>query len=485
MKKLNRNQLVKTRKVAITGFSGPSLAMLEYCFSSAVDCELVTLSAASIVVVNGDQAQKEEDLQSQIKEKNPTSQYIVISARDLSWPGFTLLKKPHSSSDLLEIVRKFEIDESELADENSESEATPENSVLDKENLDYYRGGLYSRKRKGEALKQKLIRGNLVVNAADRLVQQVEADLKAQEAQLQEQLKAEQEKHDAIIKKKEQIRELKLKKIAAKKKQLEEQKQKKKKLELQKKKLAAIQKAKLKAAKEKQKAKEASVTEPSAVEKPSAVKEPSAVPVKKYAKELTAEQILQCCGNAADVNFARPDERRSVFHNPEGSLLVVLSDAIELAQKQEQPVEVTGLPGQLFVFPENREIYSTFSDDFLNQLALTRFGYGELGFEEKTDFELKEKDKHLVEGVDSFVWKVAIWTARGRLIVGMDPEKTMQLTTKPDFDAFLPLPHGEEISEVWAGNSLSALDVAKILDVPQRVVFAYMCGAYSLGWFQV
>ncbi|PIE23800.1 MAG: hypothetical protein CSA60_04010 [Neptuniibacter caesariensis] len=445
----NNNKVETIRKVSLIGFSGSSLALLEYYFASIVDCELVTPSQAGIIIVNGDQAAKEEDVQADIRERFPTASYIVISARDISWDGFVLLKKPHTPDELINLIRSFDVADGVDASDISDQDIPDNEPALDPKSLDYYRGGTYSssRKRKGEALKQKLIRGNLVVNAADRLVQQVQADLEEQEEKLQEQLKAEQAQHEAALqKKKEKIRQLKLQKIAEKKKHLEEKHR-----QLGQKKKQAIQQDKAK---------------------------------KQLSCELTAEQVLQCCGNAADVDFSRPYERRSVFHTLKGSLLVVLSDAIEFAKKQKKPVELTGLPGQLFILPETNEIYSTFNDDFLNQLALTRFGYGELAFAEHADFELGNKEKNLVEKIEPFVWKVAVWTSRGRLLTGISPEKPMQLKQRPDFDLFLPLPHGDDISEVWGGNSLTALDVAKILDVPQRIVFSYMSGAFSLGWFQ-
>ena len=85
---------------------------------------------------------------------------------------------------------------------------------------------------------------------------------------------------------------------------------------------------------------------------------------------------------------------------------------------------------------------------------------------------------------DAFIWKVAVWTVRGRLLTGMDPEKAYQLTHNPDFTHLLNVPHCEEISFLWNGHNLSAQDVMHILDIPQREVFSFMTGAYALGWLE-
>lgn len=447
-----RNHLISTTKIALSGFTGPNRAMLEYCLTSAVDCELVSDALCDLVLVNGDQGAPDEEIQTLVAGKFSDQTKVVISIRELDWDGFTLLQKPHSSDELLELVRSFAL---ATMDQSAPQREKPAEIASD--NIDYFRSRHYTRERRGEALKQKLIKGKLVVNAADRLVQQIETDIKQQEQKLQDDLAEEKAKHQAALLAKKKALKLK----ALKQKQLEEKKK-----ALAKKKAAAEKAKKLKAElKKRQQIKELE-------DKPTVV-----------TPELTEEVLLQCCGNAADIDFSRLDEKRSVFLNPEGTLLVRMTEALELVRKTGKCVVISGLPGVMFIKGEAEAFTFSFNDDFLNQLALTRFGYGEL--EVQVVEEIPEvADEIFVEEVDLLIWKVALWTARGRLFTGMDPEKTMQLVTKPDFKKFQPLPSCEEINDVWSGHSASALDVARILDIPQRVVFAFMSGAFTLGWFQ-
>lgn len=537
------NQLENVRKIALEGFIGPNQAMLEYCFSSAVDCELVTASRAAIIIVNGDQANKDADVQQQINEKFQDAYKIVISIRDLNWDGFILLKKPHTSEDLLNLVRRFEVETPGVDATHVSGEEKHAEPQVRPGDVDFYRGGQYSKKRKSEALKQKLIRGNLVVSASDRLVKQLEDEIKTQEAELVAKLEAEKlEQTKLLIAKKKalKLKELKLEKLKQerlkqeklaqarlekeriaqenlKKERAEQARLKREQLERERLKSERLEKARL----ERERIEQVRIEqerinkerlervrleqEKKAQQKPSADKAPvheaETTPTEfevdsldvdaleagsqSYVQHaLTAEEVLQRCGNAGDADLSKKEERRRVFFSVEDSLLVKMMESVELARKMEQPVEITGLPGTMYFLPDEDVFYSTFSDDFLNQLALTRFGYQELDLEAHSELELDNKNKHLIEDAKTLIWKVAIWTARGRLFNGMDPERSMQLSTKPDFVRFLPLPSGEEISDVWAEHSLSALDVVRILDVPQRVVFSFMSGAYSLGWFQ-
>lgn len=547
-----QNLLKNVRRVALDGFTGPSLAMLEYCLSSAVDCELVNSADADIVIVNGDQPVSEEELQRKAQERYPDRSKIVISVKSLDWAEFILLKKPHTSDELLGTIRSIETKVG-----TNKEKVVPDSkgrSLVQQENLDFYRGGGYSRKRQGEALKQKLMRGNLVVNAADRLVQKIEVDLKAQEAQLQAKLEEEKRRQAALEAKLEEgkrkqaekqakLEEEKRKQVeqqtkfeeekrrqAALNAKLEEGKRKQAelqaKLEEQKRKQVELERAKrreqkiLELKKKKIEEKKIELKKKKLAEKKKLLAEEKAKKLEKQLKErqlkkkqaqalkqrkleaqkaknkdntqsksviadtpLTDEVILQCCGNLADVDVSQREERRRIFLNPEGFLLVKMQEALQLSKQLERVIEISGLPGQMLVSAESGKFYFTFADDFLNQLSLTKFGFAELNLEplDNTEFDAGEFSS---EAVDSLLWKVAVWTARGKIFQGMDPEKVLQLKTQPDFTRFILLPSGKEISELWSAHQLSALDVVRILDIPQRFVFSFMSGAFLLGWFQ-
>lgn len=461
------NQMDNIRKVALLGFTGPNQAMLEYCFSSVVDCELVSAPISEVLIVNGDQPVKDDELQQELESKYPNHSKVMISIRDLSWGDrYVLVKKPHTSQELLDAVRSCPV--VNIAVDNAVSDGSER--MVTPGDVDFIRGSAYSRQRQGEALKQKLEKGNLVVNAADRLVNQAESDAKQKQEEIEDQKR---KKKEALEKKKaEKIKALKLKKIEEKKKQLKEQKkrlaeEKARKLELQ---LKQQRDRKLQSA-------------GNEIQSQGSGAAPQEDVTLAGSKILSPMEIQQCCGNASDVDLTKAEERRSIFFHPEGSLLVNLTEAMDMAAKLEQVVEVTGLPGKLFVLPDTSTVYHTFDDDFLNQLAMTRFAIGELSIEPRTDIEI-DKAQFNSERTESLIWKVALWTARGRLFIGIDPDKSVKLAKPPQLELMLPIPYLQELVDVWSGHSLSAVDVARILDAPQRVVFAFMSGAFSLGWFQ-
>ena len=404
-------------RLALIGFDGPNQAMMEYCFAKAIDCELVEPASADILLVNGDRPESHERQQSDINAAYPSQFKIVISLYDLDWPGFSLLKKPHSPDELLGLIRTVKC--ADLPKGTPREHQPPVTSQTAAQVI---------RQRQGQPLKQKLIRGKLIVNAADRLVKQIEDQIKAKKA-VQKQV-AQQDPSD------------KKKKAKAKAKKLERQ----------------LEQMHAQAADEKE----------------------------QKLPPLTPEQALQCCGNQPDLDISKAENRRLLYVSGEGLFLTRLLAARDKAEANGGVVEVTGLPGPFYYCPDRHVVYCWFDDDFLNQLALTRFSFGELQVHALDLGEstfVPDEELHATPA-ESFIWKVAVWTVRGRLLTGMDPERAYQLIHKPDFTQLLNLPHCEEISFLWNGHNLSAQDVMHILDIPQREVFSFMTGAYALGWLE-
>ncbi|MGB0203943.1 MAG: hypothetical protein ACPF9K_02710 [Neptuniibacter sp.] len=418
-------------KVALEGFSGTNLAMLEYCLIGSGVNDLVDPAYADVVVINGDQPLSLQELEDSLTEKYSDKARIVISIRDLDWDGFYILKKPHSSEDLLELISTAYNEADHTQSEQKADEVSDDRLFVNLDNLDFYQSRELVRKRQAEALKKKLMRGDLALSAADRLVQNIESTLGSSAGDNSEEM----ELSPSVISTDET-------KAAVKPDFSEPVKEEPKKTAFR-------------------------------FEKP-----------EKISQDLADSLILESCGNLPDVDINKPEELRRVFVNTEGMLIDKVHEAVQLSQKTNKDVEITGLPGTMLVTADPQRFIFSFSTDFMNQLALTKFGFGELSLQELEEFHADAGERLYDQDVESLIWEVAIWTARGRLFNGIDPQKSYQLKQQPDFEYFLPIPHGKEIAELWSGRELSAADIVGILGIPQRFVFAFMSGIFSLGWFQ-
>jgi len=417
-------------KVGLEGFSGPNLAMLEYCLIGSGDFDLSEPFYSDVVIINGDQPLSVQELKDSLSEKYREKARILISIRDLDWDGFYVLKKPHSSEELLSLVTRAYEESDRSKNSSMYPNSSPSSQPLKNiENYDFFQSRELVRKRQADALKQKLMRGDVALSAADRLVQSIEDNLASEDdksAHTAETKNEGLEQSDSAL-------------ALDNSEALEEEKK------------------------------------PTAFrfEKP-----------ERISKELTEALILESCGNLPDIDLNKSEQLRRVFVNTEGMLIEKMKEAVQLSRKSNNVVEVVGLPGTMLVTPEPLRFIFSFSTDFMNQLALTKFGFGELSLRKLDEFHAEAGERLYDQDVESLIWEVAIWTARGRLFTGLDPHKSYQLQSQPDFEYFLPVPNGEDIAELWSERELSASDVVGILGVPQRFVFAFMSGIFSLGWFQ-
>ena len=204
--------------------------------------------------------------------------------------------------------------------------------------------------------------------------------------------------------------------------------------------------------------------------------------------KLSYQMVYECCGNAPDVNMHEPNQRRRVFFKDDSTLLAILQEVIAEGEAQKVPVEITGLPGTLAYLPEHKDFLFDFSEELLVPLALTRFGYQELTLKVRPDLDA---DRPGVAGstvtvvdADELMWKLALWTSKGRLNRNIDPEKPHRLSKKLDFNQLLAIPHATTIGSLWGRHSLSALEVVKVLKIHQRYVFSFMTAAYAVGAFK-
>lgn len=430
----SRNKNNKTDQiinVALEGFTGPNLAMLEYCLIGAGEFELVEPTYADVVVINGDQPLSLQELEASLTKKYSDKARVLISIRDLDWDGFYILKKPHTSEELLALITTA-YEEFEHADgaQKPVNEVSDDRLLINLDNLDFYQSRELVRKRQADALKKKLMRGDLALSAADRLVQNIENNLAHHGSS-----RTEEEIQKSVQPAGNKTQAPEIQPVEAENKDVSK---------------TAFR-----------------------FEKP-----------EKISKELAESLINESCGNLPDFDLGKPEEIRRAFVNTEGMLIENMQAAVQLSRQSGKVVEIVGLPGMMLVTPDPERFVFSFSTDFMNQLALTKFGFGELSLKEIDEFHADAGERLYDQEINSLIWEVAIWTARGRLFSGIDPHRAYQLQEKPDFDYFLPIPNGKEIAELWSGRELSASDVVGILGIPQRFVFAFMSGVFSLGWFQ-
>ena len=449
------------KRMAVLGFDGPAQASIKLFFAKQPELSLVQPELAELLVVNGDQGQPPEQLFRSYLERYGRPG-VLLSARELNWPGFVLLKKPYSSSELMSAIGQLQ--DSAYIDQIC-------CSLDSAEVTDQVQAAAPGKK----SAKPDAMATDLRTDAFGDYKARVDAGLDAMQ-RLQE---AKQQKGQKQALLKQRLHEgLEASRQAAKS--------------------AVAQMMADKAEKAKPKVTEVTpaladnpppypTSELESIQSLEALHLLPPEPKLGVAK-MDQSMVNRCCGHHPDVNVHNPQQRRGLYFNANGAFLNWLPRAVNKARLSQLPVEIVGLPCPLIYLPEEDRFWGDFDQELLLQYALSRFGMTELELRNRPDLEVikpvARNADPINESRDALIWKMALWSTRGRLSQHLDPEAVYTLLAKPDFNRLLAIPHAEDITELWHQQCFSAVNVTRMLQIPQRYVFAYMSAADALGWLQ-
>jgi hypothetical protein len=95
---------------------------------------------------------------------------------------------------------------------------------------------------------------------------------------------------------------------------------------------------------------------------------------------------------------------------------------------------------------------------------------------------LKRDKKIQWEDADIILWKVTIWSSRGRLSSGShNIDQTFTLMNWPNFTRLMMIPYTMEIAALWVDKPISLRNSITALNVPQRYIFSLYSAAMSLN----
>ncbi|OUD12334.1 hypothetical protein [Thioflexithrix psekupsensis] len=206
------------------------------------------------------------------------------------------------------------------------------------------------------------------------------------------------------------------------------------------------------------------------------------------AVETREEAFHEFCGHAPDISPDNSVENHRLFYQPEKYLQGCLQQQLLLAKKKTDinGILFTNLSEPLILLPKlNKVCYGAgFNDSKLHTMAslpmqchpsrIEHFG--------QTQTELYLKQHRLIESsLELLLWKMSLWTARGRLPQDTDLNSPIVLTRWPNFTRLVVTPYALQIAALWMEKPLSLLATGELLQIYQRYVFSFYSAAHSIG----
>ena len=206
-----------------------------------------------------------------------------------------------------------------------------------------------------------------------------------------------------------------------------------------------------------------------------------------YAASLTMsdEFIERVTGSDEDTDLNDLATLRQRVWRRANTLLDLVEKAWSTASKYRVPIEVSGGFTSMYLLPNGHVLLSV-SDNALrsycvvhldtSDISMRRIGLGDIREMMKADPAVYRWDL-----IESFFWKLALWTARGKLPERVNVEQPVSISRWPNLTRDLASPYAMPIASLLYQYPTTIPGLCRELGIPQRYVFAFVSAAHAIG----
>lgn len=190
-------------------------------------------------------------------------------------------------------------------------------------------------------------------------------------------------------------------------------------------------------------------------------------------------------GMLSGIDFNDLDQLRNASFDPRAYLLSYVLSAYKVATHENRALQLNSIWKPLMIFPDTRQVWLDADDKQLRAFAgveQTRMFASNISLvpiDANAARIGKAVDKF--QDMDVFIWKLTIWTSKGRFPVGLDLGLPVYLKHWPNFTRLLLMPDALRITALLMQGPRTPLDISKVLNVKPQYVFAFISACHSLG----
>ena len=205
----------------------------------------------------------------------------------------------------------------------------------------------------------------------------------------------------------------------------------------------------------------------------------------RTAKDLTESGFATYIGHVESVDFTdREQVLKASYHSKEFFLGYVQS-ALKVARAKARILQLNSGWKPLIIFPMSNEIWLDVSDKQLRAFAGIAIKKSSdkkvtLSAVDKQSTQFSEKMENFYD-MDAFMWKLAIWTSKGRYPDSLNINKPVYLKRWPNFTRLVITPHALRISALLIGEPRTLMNVIDVLKIKPQYVFIFISAAHTLG----
>ncbi len=185
-------------------------------------------------------------------------------------------------------------------------------------------------------------------------------------------------------------------------------------------------------------------------------------------------------GTAGDVD---PDDAGTwarASYRPETFLQGIVQGAAKQADTRGQAMALSGVWGRWIIPPGNGLVHIDMADTHLRSLCVVEVNAAEVRIDPvPADADPTCPPRAVTR--NALLWKMALWSARGRVPEGVVLDAPVYLQHLPDLTTLVAPPHALRIAALWLNHPISLLALSERLGLPQRYVFAFYSACAAIG----
>lgn len=230
--------------------------------------------------------------------------------------------------------------------------------------------------------------------------------------------------------------------------------------------------------------------EPSPSSPPAQNQKPAHTQEEKPVKRRSAMQMNEggytgFLGTLSDVDFNDPEHLANAFFDPKRFFMGFVQSAYKVARAEGKALQLQSMWKPLIIYPGRQQVWLDADEKHLRVMAgieqnKTLNSYVSLvPFDVNTDKNPKDEGKF--QDMDAFLWKLTLWTSKGRLPQGLNINHPVFLKQWPNFTRLMITPDSMRISALLAQGPRTPMNVIEELGIRPEYVFAFIAACHAIG----
>ncbi len=213
-------------------------------------------------------------------------------------------------------------------------------------------------------------------------------------------------------------------------------------------------------------------------------------PVPAKVSQVEAKKPPSSRARIPTVDFSQAASKESYFYDPENHLQGEIATAIKRAVKKNIAVQLSIKIGgewkTVTVLPEAKKVITSINDLWLERLCTSPLCTLEVkvrthNIKNSLELECRAVESKAGRSIDAFLWRVALWSAQGRVPLGTDLNAPVYLRHWPNITRLSVSPGMMRVVTLLIGQPRKLPLISQVLGIPYSQVFSLYSAAQAIG----